>query len=131
MDSTNVERGSRIAALLLTLPADEHGARDLAACLHRADRALHGEGTWYALLDDCLIDPDGSRIEGERLRVRCSVCREWMWTLLAEPHDACDRCQESPSALHPGFGTPHTDFPPSERRFNGGDAVESGQGDEG
>ncbi len=127
MSESNVERGSRIAAMLLSLPADEHGARDLVACLHRADRALHGEGTWYEKLDDCGIDAEGSRIEGERLRVRCSVCREWMWTLLAEPHDECVRCQASPSALHPGFGTPHTDYPPSERQFNGGLPIESGQ----
>ena len=85
MRESNVERASRISALLLSLPADEHGARDLAACLHRADGVLHGGGAWYARLDECVI-ADGARIEGPRLRVRCGVCREWMWTLLAEPH---------------------------------------------
>ena len=129
MRESNVERASRISALLLSLPADEHGARDLAACLHRADGVLHGGGAWYARLDECVI-PDGARIEGPRLRVRCGVCREWMWTLLAEPQDACVRCQESPAALHPGFGTPHTAYPPSERQFNGGLPVDAGQGED-
>lgn len=129
MRESNVQRASRISALLLSLPADEHGARDLSACLLHADRVLHGEGAWYERLDECAIER-GSRIEGERLRVRCGVCKEWMWTLLAEPDDTCVRCEESPAALHPGFGTPHAAYPSSERQFNGGFPVEPGQGEE-
>jgi len=129
MIESNEERALRIAALLRSLPADSDGARGLAQCLRQAAHAPGAADAWYETLDGCGLDPAGSRLEGERLRVRCSVCRDWMWTRLAAPHDECARCHESPSALHPGFGTPHDAEPSSERQFNGSVAIECGQGE--